>query len=639
MAELESTKKKSKGPIRFEAIVPFGIVVALVIIYFKLFFDIHLRKGIEIGGYYANGAEVNVADVTTSFWKMSFELTGLQVTDPKNPIKNRVEIERIHARLLWDALLRFKFVIEDSGITGIQTWSTRKSPGRVKPIEPDKKSMAETAKGRGLEAAKEQFKGTALGDMANVAGGADVGGTLSGLEGQLKSKAYIEQLFNELKAKEKEWKAKVDALPQGPEIENLKARIKNIKINTSNFAELQKSLKEVDALAKEAGAKIGNTNNILNDLKGDLDKYSKAMQQVDELIKQDQAMLRSKLNVPSLDAKDLAKHLFGPQFVSKLVEVEKYMRLARKYAPPKKTPEQRQAEMAEQLRPPPRGQGTDYQFGRPRSYPKFWLKRASISSKAGQGLNGNMDGYIADVTTDPPVVGRPMILEVKGDFPEQQIIGVQLKAVVDHVTHIPKETVYMTVGGYPVEGQMLSNSEDVKLGFKKGSAGSRLTIQLVEENVDIALNNSLTKIDYIASAKNEYVDSLLKGAMADIPQVTLDATASGTWADLRMDIRSNLGAELSRAFQKQIQAKVDEAKKKIDDYMEKEVGPKKRELTQKIDEFKSKYLGQAEKKKEEVTQVQKQAENKAKDTQNSGKKGAEDKAKKELEKVFKGIKF
>lgn len=635
MAELENTKKKSKGPIRFEAIVPFGIVVLLVIIYFKLFFDLHLRKGIEIAGYYANGAQVDVADVTTSFWNMSFELTGLQVTDPQKPTKNRIEIERIYARLLWDALLRFKFVVEDSGITGIQTWSNRKSPGRLKPVDPESQGVKE----RGLEAAKEEFQGTALGDVANVAGGADVGGTLSGLEDQLKSKAYIEQLSSELKAKEKEWKAKIDALPQGPEIENLKARIKNVKINTSNFNELQKSLKEVDALAKEAGAKIGNTNNILSDLKNDLDKYSKAMQKVDELIKQDQAMLRSRLNVPNLDAKDLARHLFGPQFTSKLAQIEKYMRMSRKYAPPKKSPEQRQAEMAEQLKPPPRGEGTNYQFGRPNSYPLFWLKRTTISSKAGRGLNGNMDGYIADVTTDPPIVGRPMVLDVKGDFPEQHITGVQLKVIVDHVTHIPKETVFMTVGGYPVEGQMLSDSEDVKLGFNKGSAGSKLTIQLVEENVDIALNNNLTKIDYIVSAKNEHLDGLLKGAVADIPHVTLDAAANGTWTDLRMDIRSNLGSELSRAFQKQIQAKVDEAKKKIDDYMEKEVGPKKRELTEKFDEFKSKYLGQAEKKKEEVTQVQKQAENKAKDTQNSGKKGAEDKAKKELEKVFKGIKF
>ena len=44
---METTQRKRKGPIRFEAIVPIAIIVGLVAAYFVLFFDMHLRMGIE----------------------------------------------------------------------------------------------------------------------------------------------------------------------------------------------------------------------------------------------------------------------------------------------------------------------------------------------------------------------------------------------------------------------------------------------------------------------------------------------------------------------------------------------------------------------------------------------------------------
>jgi uncharacterized protein (TIGR03545 family) len=635
------TEKKAKGPIRFEAVVPFTIIVALTFVYFKFFFDIHLKKAIEIGGYYANGAEVNVADIDTSFWKLSFDLYGLQVTNAENPKKNSIEIGHIHSELLWDALLRFKFVVPDASITGIKTWSDRKTVGKVKPkeIETDSGPGAlDQAKDKGLQVAKEQFKGNALGDIANVAGGADVGGTLGNIEGQLKSKAYIEQLTTELKGKEQEWKQKIDSLPKTEELNNLKARIQNLKINTSNIQELQKGLQEVDALAKEANSKVGGINGIVSSLQTDLDKYSKAIQKVDELVKADQEMLMSRLKVPSLDAKDLAGSLFGPEFTNKLAMVEKYMRMARKYAPPKKTEEQKAALAAEKIVPPPRGHGENFQFGKPNSYPLFWLKSATITSDFTGKQAGGVKGTLKDVTSDPPAIGKPMVLDVAGDLPEEGLTGVQLKVVVDHVTSVAKESLLLKVGGFPVEGQMFSNTDDIKLGFQKASASSALKIELQDENVNVQLNNALQNIDYITASKNDQVAGILKGIVTDIPKVTLDASAVGSWSDLKMDIRSNLGEELQKGFTKALQAKIDEAKAKVNEVIEKQIGPQKAALTKQFDDVKSKYLGQAESKKNEVAQIENQAKGKATGAQKAGQKGAEDKAKQEVQKGLEDLK-
>ena len=54
-------KKKAKGPIRFEAVIPALILTLLVGGYFKIFFDGHVRRLMEYVGTQVNGAEVKVS--------------------------------------------------------------------------------------------------------------------------------------------------------------------------------------------------------------------------------------------------------------------------------------------------------------------------------------------------------------------------------------------------------------------------------------------------------------------------------------------------------------------------------------------------------------------------------------------------
>ena len=68
----ESTVKKKKGPIRFEAIIPMIIFGSLFYVYTFFFLDGHLKKVIEIAGLYSYRAEINVESVNLSFWNASF---------------------------------------------------------------------------------------------------------------------------------------------------------------------------------------------------------------------------------------------------------------------------------------------------------------------------------------------------------------------------------------------------------------------------------------------------------------------------------------------------------------------------------------------------------------------------------------
>ncbi len=58
---------KEGGLIRWSAVIPFFIIVALCAAYFKLFFDSHMKAGLEWAGYKALGTEVNISNFETSF--------------------------------------------------------------------------------------------------------------------------------------------------------------------------------------------------------------------------------------------------------------------------------------------------------------------------------------------------------------------------------------------------------------------------------------------------------------------------------------------------------------------------------------------------------------------------------------------
>src|SRR5690606_22431584 len=125
--------------------------------------------------------------------------------------------------------------------------------------------------------------------------------------------------------------------------------------------------------------------------------------------------------IGKIDYADFSKDLFGRMFSSHLVTLNKYAGVAKQYMPPKKDPAEK---AAERIVPRQRGAGEDIRFPVQGGYPLFWLKRATVSSKSTeQGLSGDVQGEIPDVSTDPAIVRNPTLVRLEGDFPTQKIHG------------------------------------------------------------------------------------------------------------------------------------------------------------------------------------------------------------------------
>ena len=208
-------KKKPKGALRTEAVLPFTIIVLLVIIYFKLFFDSNLRSALEFAGYKVTGAEVDIAELETSFFKASIRIQGIEVTDSLKPSHNSISIGDVRFGMLWDALLRGKVVIKEVVVEKIEFGKPRKSPGKIKPPEPvlvsedDGKPSAlqmeaEKVKDKALSATESKYNNNVLGDIAGMLGGTDSKVQMDKIEGTLLSKEMATKLNAPRKNSEEE---------------------------------------------------------------------------------------------------------------------------------------------------------------------------------------------------------------------------------------------------------------------------------------------------------------------------------------------------------------------------------------------------------------------------------------------------
>jgi uncharacterized protein (TIGR03545 family) len=599
-------KKKAKGPVRTEAVVPALILTLLVGGYFKIFFDGHVRRLMEYVGTQVNGAEVNVGYLTTSFLNASLEVGNIEVTDKNKPERNIVQVGSVKFKMLWDALLRAKVVVDEASINNIQALTQRKSPGYVVPPSPPAqgKSVVEKAEDQVLAQTRKQFNQNFLGDVAAILGGSDPKELLKAIQGELKSDARIKALEKELAEKKVKWEKQIKDLPKTEELKTYEARVKALKFDVNKPAELAKNLKEADKIIKEADAKVKLVEQTSKDVNSDVANYTQAYKDLEKMVQEDIRDLQTRLKLPKIDGKEFSQQLFMSMIEQKLVSVQKYIQVARKYMPPKKTAADKAEKQAEAVVPRRRGEGKNYQFPVTTGYPLFWLKHAGISSELGTSeLSGNIKGDILNVTTDQAFINKPTEIKLAGDFPKQNVMGVDAAITLDHRTDKPQEGLRLKVAKFPTGTYKLSDSPDVKLAIAESAGSSQLVAAYVNEEITVDIQNKFNDIKYELDAKNKVVKETIDAILKGIPMIDLNAKVQGSFSNFDVHINSNLGEELAKGFQKQLQAKLGEAQAQLKAMIDQRIGKERDKLKGEMDQTVGKLTKDLGLKQDEVNKV------------------------------------
>lgn len=566
-------KKKAKGPIRIEAVAPLGILVALVVVYFTLFFDLHMRLMLQWGLSKANGAEVNIAAFRTSFARGSLKISGIACTSPDAPTTNRLEIGEVAVRLNTDALLRAKWVIEEMGFRDILSGTARAKPGYVYPPSPPN---PDSPMGKILARIQEEAAQSGLGQLSQLLKGFNPNEELKKLSNvsNLKSLKNIQELQTRLSAKQAEWTKALATVPGQAQIAAMQSKIAGIRVG-GNPAEVQGQISSATSL-------VGETQGLVNDVKSkgaaltsDVVGFGKSISEVDQWIAADRRELESRLHLPQVDSKNLTHQLLGPKILGYVAQAQDLIQLARSKTA--QSPGDKKSAKSE--RPPRRG--VNYEFGRVNAYPGFWLKRADMTSTGGHSASGgDVTGLATDWTTNPKLVGKHSVADIQASFPKRGIEGVELGARLEQLKQPEVDRVKVVLGALPMGAISLSESSDLKLSIPSSRARARLNGEFSGENVLIAGDIGLRDATYSISAQG-LMRELLTEATQGLAQVSIGVKITGTWDDLSVTLTSNLGDALSNAFKKRLEKQLNEVRAKIDKLIDEKVGKPKRELTDK----------------------------------------------------------
>lgn len=569
MSDQEEKKPKKKGPIRFEAIVPVFVLCLITFLYFSYYFDRHLKKLVEYVGTQANGAEVNVGSINTSFIRGSFDLDVLEVTNKEKPELNALEIGNIHFKFMWDALLRMKFVVDDASINNIQIMKPRKSPGKVLPPEPAKPSKINELQHQVIAQIKNKYGGNVLGDAMSLLEGGDYKEQIEAIRGTLKSEARVQVMISDVKSKQEFWDNKVKQLSDTSRLKEIEGKIQNIRAE-KDFLKQAKAAKELNDDIKYIEKQYKEVEASSKQLKTEVDTLTKYPKELQALVNEDIASLKNRFSIPKIDFKDMAMHLFAGEFVGYIAKARKYQAVAKQYMPEKK-------EEQEEVIPHPRSEGKTYQFPITTGYPLFWLKRAAISSKGTpESYSGDVSGELTNVTTDPKFVKRPLVLDLNGNFPAAKMSGVRAKITLDHTKKVAKQSALLQVGSFHVPEKMFVNDEKIKFGFLNAVGSATLKADLVESNINMNWTSALVKPNFLVESKSKLAKEMLTNVLAGISAININGNATGTFTNLDMNITSNLGDELAQGFTREIGAKVTEAQNKLNALVEDKIkGPQK----------------------------------------------------------------
>lgn len=584
---------KVQGPIRFEAIIPLLIVVGLIALYFTLFFDGHLRRGLEYGATQANGAEVNIGRVQTSMFDASVLIGDVQITDPEQPMRNRLQVGEIRFRMLWDALLRGKVMIDEAAVVDVQIATPRKHAGRVLPPEPPQEGPS--ASDKMLAQLKEEFSGNVVGDLAAIAAGASPSEQLQQITGELKSDAYLAELQKSLDETEQQWQARMAALPRGEDFGALRERLAKVQLKDfKDVAQVQASVKELQAIRDEFEAKTKPISEAGSSLSSDMGALRTSFGGLDDAVRADVRGLQARMKLPSLDAGTLSRALFGMDVLGKLQQARGYMEQARQYMP---------AKGEQQAKPAPKRihKGRDYAFGHPKGYPAFWLRRALVTSRLPDG--SGLSGEIRDAATDQALVGRPLVATLKGDFPQQGVAGIKAELVIDHTTREPVERMELAVARYAVAGRSLVDSPSVTLGFAQAAAAAGFTAELRGDQVDLQLGTRFSEVSFETTAQSPVVREMMAASLAGLDKVGMDARVRGNWGDLDLQLSTDLGDALARGMKRYLQAQMDAARKRIEAMVNQRIAAQRDKLLARRGEVEARFKSALAEKQAQVDKL------------------------------------
>lgn len=605
---------------RKSGLITLLVILAIFLTIGYLLTDTFFESLIEDFGSDAVGAKVEIDDFNFSLAGPEISWSRMQITDPKNTMKNMFETAKCEFNMEFWPLLSGKFVIENFAVTGLARNTDRETDGKLIKKESKKKiskgaesdsSVAKTQKQ--LKKEKENSSNFSLPSMGNM----NTDSIMAMLD--IRTPDLIDSAQKAMQANFAKWDEKLSATDPQADVNRIKSQINSIDIKKIKSL---KSFNNALSSAKNVKGSIDSLNKAFKAAKKDFNKdynaSSSTLGNIDNWVKDDYKRAMSMAKLPDLSAQNIGKMLFGEQIVNQVYEYLGYVGTARGYLNKFSSGEKKEPD-------PPRFKGQDIYFPSPNARPDFWLHNMTIGGYLSEKLP--LEGSVMNITSDPKMIGKPVIIDIKGSSPARSY---GLDGELNYLDSIPKETFKANYTGIALGGMNLSKSEIFPKSIKSGTGVAEISFKMIGNKMDgrITFSGSKVNFAYAKAKPSGKMESIIRDVFNQTKVLKISAIIKGKSDDLVFSVKSNLDKELSKAFKATANKEIEAAKAKLRKKIDSQVASKKVEAEKLIKENKAKVQAQLDKYQSQIDEQGKLLESKKKEVEKQKKKIGKDLGKK-----------
>jgi uncharacterized protein (TIGR03545 family) len=516
--------------IRWKGLLAFGLIVVLLVVFFKFYAGVVVEKTIEFAGTRAVGARVDLADADLSLFPLGITLTGLEVTDPDSPMTNLFEVDTTRFSIEPGALLLRKVIVDRMSVMGIRVKTERTVSGEIIRTEAQKPDDSPSDSG------KKAWSMPSF-DMPDVK-------TVLAKE-TLNSVTEAKALKKDLAKSRENFENRLMSLPDKESFEAYEDRLKALKAGKVKLSNVLGRAEDLKKLKKDVDADLAKIKAVRKDLKNEVASYRTRIEALPDLALADVKRLKETYAPSPKGMGNVTALFFGPKSAA---WVEKVLTWYKKVAPYLRKGDSEKTEKAVAEETPVRGKGVDVPFREKEPLPGFLVRHGDLSLSLDAG---EMTGIVQQVTNEQHLTGQPITMELGGTN-LKKLSEARLVGVVDRVRpNEDRDRLMVSLKGFTIDGMDLAPDSAAGVRLDKGLADLNLVLDIKNgalEGLCTVTMDALTLTPKNTDATDR-LSRILTKTLADVKSVQLTCGLSGTMDNYALDVSSNLDDMLKEAVQ------------------------------------------------------------------------------------------
>lgn len=517
--------------IRWQGLIAFAAILALLSSFVYLFAEPIVRKGLESSVAQYTGAEVNIESVELNYFPLNLTVNGLQVTDAGKPEQNLLAFDSASAGIdLWQYFYG-KTIIEQLAVNQLKFDQVRVNVGEVyrQPKQQEENTQEQGALPE-VNIALPDPK-TLLDDSNLIT---------------VKRAKTLEASYQEEKQKLADLK---ENLPSKDKLKYYQDEVKKLtKVKVKSLDDLDKLQKQFDALKKEFKADQKLVKQAKEQLSDSQKLLSTQLTDLKNAPEEDWQVIAKQYQLDQIGGDDFAHILFGEQARA----YYQYTDIAWQYMLAKSSGNQEEVAALSD-------KGRFVHFDAQDKLPSFLIKQANISVSLPQG---DFEITIKELTHQHWIRQLPtMITSQTNELAQGGSIGINGQFALNEQQQVSAKGDWQ-VNAMPIANKPLSDSKELQLTLEK----SHLTAkgQLVVDNNQLHSNNHFTLADsQLAGNASKSSYQFLLNTLKKINKLEIELDAEGAIDSPDISLSSSLDDVLKEALGQQVNAKVEQFKESM----------------------------------------------------------------------------